>query len=340
MMIDFADALKKAVLRSVPGAAGISDIARLSGGANQETWAFDAATPGGRVPLVLRRAPGGANPRAALGSDGSTAIPLDIEARVIEAARAGGVAAPRVVHVLNEEDGVGTGYIMERLTGQTIPRKILRDAEFDAVRPKLARQCGEILARLHAVDPAPLADVLRVMDGPTQLAHYRDIYDAYDSPHPVFELAFHWLETRLSGGRAPTLVHGDFRHGNLLVSPERLEAVLDWELCHIGDPVEDIGWICTNSWRFGLSANVVGGFGDLDDLLDAYRAAGGARIAADDVKPWIVFGSLKWGIMCMTMYRIYATGGDPSIERAAIGRRVSEAEIDIVNLLVGEGERP
>jgi aminoglycoside phosphotransferase (APT) family kinase protein len=200
------------------------------------------------------------------------------------------------------------------------------------VRPKLAWQCGEILARIHAVDPAPLASVLNVIDGPTQLARYRDTYQSYDYPHPVFELAFKWLEPRMRPARKHTLVHGDFRHGNIMISTERVEAALDWELVHIGDPLEDIGWICTNTWRFGVPEKVVGGFGDLKDLLAGYEAAGGAELSEEDVRTWIVYGSLKWGVMCMGMYQGFLRDG--SVERAAIGRRSSETEIDLLNMIV------
>jgi aminoglycoside phosphotransferase (APT) family kinase protein len=238
-----------------------------------------------------------------------------------------------VRYVLEDEDGAGQGYVMDRLTGETIARKILRDAAFADVRPKLAGQCGEILARIHAVDTAPIAHLLPIVDGPAQLRAYRDTYDAFDYPHPVFELAFQWLEPRMAGAARSTLVHGDFRHGNLLISPERVEAALDWELTHIGDPLEDIGWICTNSWRFGVAEKVVGGFGDLPDLLAGYEAAGGGHIDPESVRTWIVYGSLKWGIMCMKMYHFFLT--DRSVERAAIGRRSSETEIDLINLIIG-----
>jgi aminoglycoside phosphotransferase (APT) family kinase protein len=176
-----------------------------------------------------------------------------------------------------------------------------------------------------------LRGVLPEIDGPTQLARYREVYDAYDRPRPMFELAFRWLEQRLRPPQGMTLVHGDFRLGNLLVSPARIEAALDWELTHIGDPFEDVGWICTPSWRFGNHERVVGGFGDVADLLAGYEAAGGARLDARDLRAWTVYGSLKWGIMCMTMYHSFRADG--SVERAAIGRRVSEAEIDLVNLI-------
>jgi aminoglycoside phosphotransferase (APT) family kinase protein len=319
MTIDFLPSLQAAL--SKEGFGAIASMTRLSGGASQETWAFDA----GDQKLILRRSPGG----GARVTEGSSAVALETEAVVIEAARAAGVKAPRVRYVLKPEDGTGHGYVMERLEGETIARKILRDAAFDAVRPRLARQCGEILARIHAVDPAPLRGVLPVVDGPSQLRRYRDLYDAYDYPHPMFEFAFKWLEPRMAKAKRRTLVHGDFRHGNLMISPDGVEAALDWELTHIGDPLEDIGWICTNSWRFGAADKVVGGFGDLEDLLAGY---GDASVSIDDVRTWIVYGSLKWGVMCMTMYQGFKADG--SVERATIGRRSSETEIDLVNLII------
>ncbi|HEX3673822.1 MAG TPA: phosphotransferase family protein, partial [Rhizomicrobium sp.] len=189
----------------------VENLHRLSGGASQETWSFDAVVGGAVEPLILRRSPGG----AARVTESSSAVPLETEAVVIEAARAAGVKAPRVRYVLTPEDGAGHGYVMDRLAGETIARKILRDAEFADARPKLARQCGEILARIHAVDPAPLCSVLPVVDGPSQLRRYRDLYDAYNYPHPMFEFAFKWLEPRMAKAKRQTLVHGDFRHGNL-----------------------------------------------------------------------------------------------------------------------------
>jgi aminoglycoside phosphotransferase (APT) family kinase protein len=329
MVPDFHPALERALAKAIPGVTRVIDLARLSGGASQETWAFYAVAHDEAIPLILRRAPGGA-PRVA--GQGANSVPLETEAIVIEAARKAGAAAPRVRYVLTPEDDVGIGYVMDRLEGETIARKILRDEAFAGVRPRLAWQCGEILARIHAVDTALLAGVLNVIDGPTQLHRYRDLYDSYDYPHPVFELAFQWLEPRLAQTGRRTLVHGDFRHGNIMISPQGVVAALDWELTHIGDPLEDIGWVCTNSWRFGVAEKVVGGFGDLPDLLAGYKAAGGGDIDPEAVRSWIVYGSLKWGVMCMSMYQGFKLDG--SVERAAIGRRSSETEIDLINLII------
>ncbi len=302
---------------------GISGLARLSGGASQESWVFGA----GGQRYVLRRAPGG-NSAVRTG----TAVPLATEAAVINRARAAGVAVPEVVHVLTDEDGLGPGYIMGFLEGETIARKILRDKAFSDARPKLARQCGEALARIHTIDPAGIGNLPRVTPQ-DQLKLYFDLYDGFQDPRPVFELAFRWLEDHMPQQSQVTLVHGDFRNGNLMVGPDGLRAVLDWELCHVGDPAEDLGWICVNSWRFGASESPVGGFGQLEELIAGYEAGGGSGVDPERVKFWEVFGTLKWGIMCMMMVSAFQTGVDRSVERAAIGRRSSETEIDLLNLI-------
>ncbi len=311
---------------------GLANATRLSGGASQETWAVDAGSGGETEPLILRRRPGGAS---VAGS--AMALELATEARLIGLAAQAGVPVPEVRYVLTPEDGLGSGYLMQRLAGETIPRKILRDAALADIRPHLARQCGEILARIHSVPRASLP-ALRVAPASTQWREYRDLYDGFDWPHPVFELAFRWIEERmpLAERARDTLVHGDFRHGNLMIGPDGVRGVLDWELAHRGDPLEDLGWLCVNSWRFGNIDLPVGGFGERADLFAGYEAAGGQRVDPERVRFWEVMGSLKWGIMCMVMLSVFERGIDRSVERAAIGRRSSEAEIDLLALIAGE----
>jgi aminoglycoside phosphotransferase (APT) family kinase protein len=330
---DFRDALFDALRRAEgDDVKSMGDLARLSGGASQETWAFtlfyEAAGP---RKYILRRSPGGTSEP----SGTSTAIGLPTEAKIIEAARAGGVAAPAVIYVLKPEDGAGTGYVMARIEGETLARRILRDAAFDSVRPRLAHQCGEAMARIHAIKRDNLPPLPHI-DGQAQLRQFYERYQSYDQPKPVFELAFKWLRDNLKERSQLVLVHGDFRNGNIMVQPGKgLNAVLDWELAHIGDPLEDLGWICVNSWRFGVTGRTAGGFGSVEDLLAGYSEAGGEQLTVADVKVWEVFGTLKWGIMCMSMYEAFRSGFDRSVERAAIGRRSSETEIDLVNLLIG-----
>ena len=323
-----AAALARAVQRRLPGAVGIAELRRLSGGASQETWSFDATTGAGALPLVLRRRPLGAAGPAPL----RMALPLETEAELLRLAAGAAVPVPGVRLVLEPEDGLGSGYVMDRVSGETIPRRILRDDAFAAARPRLARQCGEILARIHAVPRASLPQ-LPVADGAGQLALHRAAFDAFDRPHPVFELAFRWIGEHLPAPAPLALVHGDFRNGNLVVGADGVRGVLDWELAHVGDPLEDLGWICVRSWRFGAEPPV-GGFGGREELFAGYESAGGRPVDPERVRFWEVLGTLKWGIICMLMYGAFASGSDASVERAAIGRRASEAEIDLLGLLL------
>jgi len=309
-----------------PGATGITNAVRLSGGASQETWSFDIVHRDGNIGAILRRAPQG------YGAAPSRAAGLSVEANLMQLAHDAGLPSPRVMHVLRPQDGLGTGFIMERVEGETIPRKILRDQQFANARPKLARQLGKVLAGIHGLPPARLPE-LRRMTAAKEIAELERDYRSFEWPRPVFELALRWLREREPGPPAEvTLVHGDFRHGNLIIGPEGVRAVLDWELAHLGDPMEDLGWISVNSWRFGEIDKPVGGFGSRDELFAGYES-GGRRVDPDRVMFWEVMGTLRWGVMCCGMMQRFRIGPEHSIERAMIGRRSSETEIDLLRLL-------
>ncbi|MEL7130381.1 MAG: phosphotransferase family protein [Pseudomonadota bacterium] len=308
--------------------AYIGGLERLSGGASQESWRFDVHTEDDAIrSLVLRRAPEG---DASEGSD--QAIALNIEAGLIKTAGENGVPVPDITHICTPADGLGEAYIMAFINGETIGRKILRDAAYALARKSLPTDCGRALAVIHETKP-PANVSIAVSNGPQQVEAYEETYRSLKIDRPVFELALQKLKRSAPPPVGPVLVHGDFRLGNLMVDPNGLVAVLDWELAHLGDPREDLGWLCVNSWRFGETQQRAGGFGQLEDVLSAYASAGGAVFTPDEVDWWELLGSLKWGIMCMMMYDSYRSGAVPTVERAAIGRRVSETEIDILNLI-------
>ncbi|MBI1249931.1 MAG: phosphotransferase [Alphaproteobacteria bacterium] len=324
-----SDVIHQGLERLAPklGAGPLRDVKRLSGGASQETWSFDVGAQG----FILRRAPNGVPHEAS-----AQAIGLATEAAVIETVRKAGAPAPEVVHVCTERDGLGAAYIMRRLAGETIARKILRDDAFAHARKVLPGQCGAALQKIHATDKQTLPD-LPVMTAPGMLDRYEEIYRSFNSPRPIFDFAIAELRRRMPEPVAPVLVHGDFRLGNLMIDETGLVAALDWEITHFGDPAEDLSWICMPSWRFGGVDKPVGGFGAVEDLLAGYHAAGGdPRIDADRVRFWTMFGSLRWGVMCMTMYRVFESGMDRSVERAAIGRRSSETELDLMLMFAGK----
>jgi aminoglycoside phosphotransferase (APT) family kinase protein len=304
-----------AALADVLGADHIADLTRLSGGASRETFRF---TADGRA-LVLQRQRGGDTRN------------MGIEADVVRAAAAAGVPVPKLVASSADRSALGAGFmVLTAVEGETIARKILRDEEFRTARSLLPMQLGTALAQVH------LADVSSVvgLTNDDQLAQYRLILDATQQPHPAFELAFRWLEANRPDPVPPTLVHGDFRLGNIMVGPDGLRAVLDWELAHIGDPMEDLGWLCVKAWRFG-SPKPVAGLGEYDELIVAYEVASGQTVDPDVVRWWEVLGTLKWGIMCIGQASTHTSGVARSHELAAIGRRVCENEHDLFLALEG-----
>ena len=321
--MDIPAALSALAPRLSPGVTTATNARRLSGGASLDTWTFDLDDG---TPLILRRRPAG-------GSMSEAALPLSTEAALLAAVAPQGAPVPEVVRVCAPADGLGEAYVMRRLEGETLGKRIVRDEAFAAVRPGLARRCGEVLAAIHAT-PLDGLPPLETSDAASELMRYEAVYRQSGAQRPVFEAAFRWLADRAPPLERPVLVHGDFRNGNLMISPEAgLVGVLDWELAHLGDPAEDLGWICVNSWRFGEWRRPVGGFGDYQDLLDGHAAAGGAAVSLERLLFWQALGSLKWGVMCLMMYASFASGVDRSIERAMIGRRASETEIDLVLLM-------
>jgi aminoglycoside phosphotransferase (APT) family kinase protein len=308
-----------------PAARDISGLERLSGGATQEIWRFDLDTTEGYRPLILRRSRGGSH-RSGMG------VGLDVEAQLIAAARACGVSAPEVLHVLTPEDGLGSGFIMEFVAGETLGARIVKQPSLAGARATLAHSCGQILARIHAIDisrfPTLAQQTPADLIGQWRAAYRRDIVR-----RPVFDLAFHELSASCPPPpRNARLVHGDFRNGNLMIGPEGVRAVLDWELAHIGDPMEDLGWLCVNSWRFGRIEKPVGGFGEYADLYAGYEAAGGPPVNRAMARWWEMFGTLRWGVMCTGSLAAFRSV-DASVERAMIARRTSETEIDLLRLM-------
>jgi aminoglycoside phosphotransferase (APT) family kinase protein len=319
--------LERCVESWCPGATGVTGLVRLSGGASQETWSFDIVHESGNIGAILRRAPAG------YGAAPERAAGLNTEARLMQCAQGAGVPSPRVLHVLEAQDDLGTGFIMDRVEGETIPRKILRDEKFAGVRPQLARQLGGILAVIHGLPLAQWPE-LRRMTAAGELAELERDYRGFDWPRPVFEVALRWLRDHDPGpSERVTLVHGDFRHGNLIIGSGGVRAVIDWELAHLGDPMEDLGWICVNSWRFGGIDRPVGGFGSREQLFAGYETAHGDLVDPGRVMFWEVMGTLRWGVMCCGMMQRFRTGPEHSVERAMIGRRASETEIDLLRLL-------
>jgi aminoglycoside phosphotransferase (APT) family kinase protein len=327
-----SEGLRRVLARLDPRVHEVANLTRLSAGATNETWSLDAVRDAGvegedsavdSEPLILRRSAVGRGPGV---------LSLQSEAHVLSAVHGCNVPVPQVRYVLAPDDGLGEGFLMQRIAGATLPSKILRDPGLASVRPKLAHQLGGIAAAIHAVELTRLPE-LPLLDAERQLQHLHSQYQGQDNARPVFDLAFRWLREHMPPAVTAMLVHGDFRHGNLIVGARGVLAVLDWELAHVGDPTEDLAWMCIPPWRFGELDHPVGGFGMREELLAAYESASGRSIDAARLEWWDVLGSLRWGIMCADMPKWLRSGRDRSIERATIARRASESELDLLRIL-------
>ncbi len=193
-------------------------------------------------------------------------------------------------------------------------------------------------AALAAIHRIPVSEVPAIAGRPAGAAVELDALqaelDRYPDPHPALELGLRWLRRRLPATRAPVVVHGDFRMGNVLVDEDGLAAVLDWELVHAGDPAEDLGWMCSRTWRFGRDDRPAAGLGSRRELLASYREAGGATdIGIEELRFWEALGNLRWGVLTLRQLHEHSSGQRPSLELAAIGRRTCEAEWDLLAMV-------
>jgi aminoglycoside phosphotransferase (APT) family kinase protein len=317
--------------KKIAGFQALRKLERLSGGASQETYRLEIDTSAGPQVIAWRREAGG----EAVVRDGLQ-IGIANEARLWRAALAVGVPVPQIIAKHGREDGLGEGILMPWLSGQTLGFRIVKDSSLADLQPSLSFQCGQILARIHRIE-ITASGLTAFLPQATPRELVMDTwsrYQIYGTPQPMIDYAARWLLDHLPPPCRPALTHGDFRNGNLMVNADGIVAVLDWELTHIGDPMRDLGWLCTRSWRFGRHDRPVGGFGDYADLFAGYRAESGVEVERDAVHFWEVFGSFWWAVGCLTMADQYRNGPDRQVERPAIGRRSSECQIDLVNLLI------
>ncbi|MDH6242630.1 phosphotransferase family protein [Mycobacterium sp. OTB74] len=306
-----------AVLADALGAvlgATVTDLTRLTGGASRTTWAFKAD----ERPLILRTGP-----------PDELHASMELEAAVQKLAGAQGAPVPHILAASNSVEPLGNPYLIcSEIPGETIVRKIFRGLD-DAGRAALLAQCADALADIHRADPAGAG-----LSSEDQLGAWRAELDAMHDTTATFEWAFRWLERNRPASRPATLVHGDFRMGNLVIDGSRLAAVLDWELTHAGDPCEDLAWFCIRAWRFGAPKSLgAGGLGSIEDFLTAYEHTGDRTVDRDEFRWWLVLATLRWGVICRFQAERHLSGQSPSVELATIGRRVCETEWDLLNLI-------
>lgn len=291
---------------------------RLTGGAVMESWRFAC----GDDTFVLRRAPSLAFMEGRPYSHAT-------EAALIEAARAKGVTAPEVVAVLEEADGLGSGFIMRALPGTADPKVILACEDPDGLMRGIARD----LARIHRLRQGDVPEGVPVMDYRAAIADLKEQFMIAGGDRPIIALGLKWLEDNCPSPVEPVLNHGDYRMGNLLVEGSRLTGVLDWEIAHFGDPHEDLAFGCMAVWRFARYDRPALGLGSIEDYLAAYEAEAGVTIDPARFRFWTIYRTVWWALGCLKMAAQWRSGADRMLERVVISRRTSEQELDLLLLL-------
>ncbi len=326
---EFIKRLRAALVRHIGGPGTIHNLQRLTGGANRTTMSFDADIGHERLELVMQLSAHVSDPLSGITPEIGTAN----QARLMMAAQRVGVPAPKVLAILEPSDQLGEGYIALRIAGETLGPRIVRDDRFAPARKVMTRQCGQILAAIHRIEPTEVPFLME-QNAAEHVAAHRRIVDYYGFRLPALEFALRWAELNVPSKQRRTVVHGDFRVGNLIVGDEGIRCVLDWELAQIGDPMQDLGWLCIRTWRFGGAA-AVGGFGSREALYAAYEDASGHAVEPGHARFWEAFGNVKWAIDCLRLGMRGVQEGQ--IERSAIGRRIEEPLWDFFNLIEGRG---
>jgi aminoglycoside phosphotransferase (APT) family kinase protein len=339
-MTDFESRIQDYLQSKMPGASDITvaNLQRIPGGASRETWSFDASWSenGATVNegLIIRR-----DPDASL-----LETDRDVEFRVVQAVY-GKVPVPKTYWI--ETDGAALDrpfFVMGRIDGcETSPSKVLMDPRYFTARERMAREFVDVLAAIHAVDwrdcgldfLEPPASVERC--ALTEIERWEEIIDR-DSlePQPVLRAGLRWLRHHLPPPASKiALVHADYRTGNFLAAPDgEIKGILDWEMTHLGDPMEDVGWVCMRPWRW-LGNELIGGMMDREDFYKMYEEASGLEVDKEAVRFWEVLGNIKFAGIFVTGARSFCDGRTRSPLMALLGRSIPRLEIEIMDLIGG-----
>jgi aminoglycoside phosphotransferase (APT) family kinase protein len=307
-------------------AISVSHVQLLSGGAIQQNWQIDVEISGGAHAgthnWVLRTdAP----------ATVASSLPREREFEIIRFANAQGLLAPKPLFLTNDTTIIGQPFfVMEKLPGVAAGHKVVR---LDLNRRALAHELAQAAARIHAIRP-PLAELpfLKTYLARDVIAACRTYLDTLDESHPVLECGLRWCELHAPIDEETTFIHRDFRTGNYLVHDGKLAGLLDWEFAALGNPLEDIGWICAKCWCFRHEHHIVGGVADLDEFIPAYEAASGRKVSADALRYWQVMAHIRWSIIALQQARRHLSGVEPSLELALTGKIVAELEWDVLKL--------
>jgi aminoglycoside phosphotransferase (APT) family kinase protein len=329
---DFKQKLEVYLTRETGSAVQITDMTPLAGGASRDSWAFTAVIDGRPQRLVLRR-----DLPTTMNENALTRLQ---EFRMMQAAYDCGVKVARMRFQSDDPAHLDLPFfIMDYVEGVSIGRKVITMPDLEQARTVLPEQMAEQLAIIHRLDPA--AHDIDFLQGPGDgltpaqdaVVKTRAVLDRLAAHSPGFEFALRWAERHAPTPPAITFVHGDFRIGNLLVDENGLAAVIDWEFAHVGDPDEELGYLCMRDWRFGNDHLHAAGLCHRERFIRAYEQHSGRTVDRDAVDWWEILGNIRWGVICLAQAERHLSGADPSVELASLGRRSTEMQLEALRLI-------
>lgn len=322
------DARLRAGLEEATGSSvTVAEVKPLHGGACQDNLA---------VSFVIDEGPDAGAHRMVLRGDAPSSLPQSLDRRaefaVIGAATAAGVRTPRARWLMQDVTREGAwSYLLDRITGEAIGRKVLSDPRLEAARGQLHDELAQILAAIHTVTPTTAPDLPLTDADPLEVVEVW--LRPLPEPHPALTLALRWLDAHRPNPSATALVHGDFRTGNFMLTPEGVTGILDWEFAHWGSPEEDLAWLSVRDWRFGQRHLPVGGFSQRAPFYAAYEAHSGRPVDLEAVHWWEVYGNVRWAAGCVSQGQRYLRGEVVDLELIAIARRANEIEWEALRLI-------
>lgn len=328
MSSPFPDTLADFLSQSVKAAVTLRAATVVAGGASLETWAVTAEWEGSSHELIVRR-----------DTDSkmyANALSRAEEFHLLQLMYAHQVLVAKPLF-LNEGDAYPY-FIVERRDGTSIGVKVVRDSNLALARERLIPRLATELAKIHALPIDDARMLLPISSAAELLTTLRATAQQLDPANAVWAFGLRWLERHLPPPEQMTVVHGDYRIGNVLVTPEGLNGILDWEFAHLGDPAEDVAWLAVRDWRFGNIGMPMGGIGSRETFLQHYYGAGGKALDGARLRWWEVAGNLKWAIFCLSQAERHLSGKEPNLEYAALGRRAAEMEWEMLRLIEGENE--
>ena len=318
---DLTEALRAWVAEEVgdPGAT-VSRVTRTSAGFSRENWIFDLTWNDGSgartEPLIARRDP----PGSVLATD------REVETGILRALEQTSVPAPRLRWVDLEGSRLGRPALVMDLVAGFCDGFILQGARPVDERLAIAHRLYDRLSEIHQVDWQALG-LQDVMPDPGRcaaeaaLAHWEsELHRIQLEPQPELELVIDWLRRRAPENVEVTLVHGDFKAGNVLMQDDGsgldVTAVLDWETVHLGDPREDLGWV-TNPLR--AREHTIPGVWQPADLLARWSERTGLEVRPDVVRWYAVLANLKLSVIVLTGTHAFVDGRLDRIHQAPVG---------------------